>query len=73
MAASKPIVATNVTSVPEQVFDGFNGFLVKPKDYKSAAEQQKISKPIEDAHLRKKTGLNGRKSQNEFIIGDVIE
>jgi len=59
MAAGKPIVATNVAGVPEQVFDGFNGFLVESKDYKSAAE--KISKLIEDAHLRKRMGLNGRK------------
>lgn len=59
MAAGKPIVATNVAGVPEQIFDGFNGFLVKPRDYKSTAE--KISKLIEDDYLRKNMGLNGRK------------
>ncbi len=59
MAAGKPIVATNVAGVPEQVFDGFNGFLVEPRDFKYTAE--KISKLIEDDYLGKRMGLNGRK------------
>ena len=59
MAAGKPIVATNVSGVPEQVIDGFNGFLVEPRDYKSTAER--IVKLIEDDYLRKEMGLNGRK------------
>jgi len=59
MAAGKPIVATKVGGVPEQVFDSFNGFLVEPRDYNAIAD--KISTLIDNDDLRKRMGLNGRR------------
>jgi glycosyltransferase involved in cell wall biosynthesis len=38
MAASKPIVATRVSAIPEAVDDGVTGLLVQPRDPKALAE-----------------------------------
>lgn len=59
MAAEKPIIATNIGGVPEQVFNNFNGFLVDPGDYNAIAKQ--ISFFIENDSARRKMGINSRK------------
>ena len=30
MALSKPIISTNIAGIPEEVVDGYNGYLVNP-------------------------------------------
>jgi len=53
MAAGKPIVATNVSEVPQVIKNGINGLLVPPKDPKAMAMAvQKIC----DEKLQKKFG-----------------
>lgn len=39
MACGKPIVASNVSEVPQAVKDGVNGFLVPPRDPKAIADK----------------------------------
>ncbi|MEM4141339.1 MAG: glycosyltransferase family 4 protein [Nitrososphaeria archaeon] len=59
MAAGKPIVATDVGGVREQVFNGYNGYIVPPKNYKVLAD--KIMNLIEDNNLREEMKLKSRK------------
>lgn len=49
LAMGKPIVATDVGGIPELVIDGYNGFLVPPKDPGSLANN--IIKFLEDKEL----------------------
>ena len=68
---SKPIVTTNAPGCKEVVDDGFNGFLVPIKDYKSLAE--KIEILIDNPKMRKEFGENSRiKAVNEFDIKAVV-
>jgi len=56
-AFKKPVVATNVGSIPEVVEDGITGFLVPPKNSKALAEA--ITKILMDDKLGMKMGENG--------------
>lgn len=58
MAASRPIVATNVGGGVEVVFDGENGFLVESDDEKKMAE--KILFLLENPEIAEKLGARGR-------------
>ena len=59
MAASKPIVASDVGAYKEIVIDGVNGFLVQPKDVQALA--QRIMVLLSDERLSKKMGDEGSK------------
>jgi glycosyltransferase involved in cell wall biosynthesis len=59
MAASKPIIASNVGGIPEVVVDGETGMLVPPGN--STGLTAAISYLLEDKNLRKEMGLKGRK------------
>jgi glycosyltransferase involved in cell wall biosynthesis len=59
MAAGKPIVASNVSGIPDVVTDGINGYLVEQKDPEQLAE--KIIYLIEHPKLRENMGMVGRK------------
>lgn len=41
MASECPIIATNVSGIPEQITEGYNGFLVEPENPKMLAEKIK--------------------------------
>ncbi|OGF47433.1 MAG: hypothetical protein A2452_02825 [Candidatus Firestonebacteria bacterium RIFOXYC2_FULL_39_67] len=71
MCAKKPIVATAVDGSKEAVVDGVNGYLVTPKDYKTAAE--KISVLLLDEKLRKKLGENGYSRVGEWDQDRMID
>jgi len=62
-AVGVPSVAFNVDGVPEIVKDGYNGFLVKPRDVNQLAD--KIIKYIDNRALIKLHGENGR----DFVNG----
>ena len=49
--------------IPDQIIDGYNGFLVEPKNPSEIA--QKIIWIIENPALAKNMGLNGRKLVEE--------
>ena len=59
MAHGKPVVAFNISSMPEIVDDGITGFLVPFGDIKSMAE--KVSLLINNEGLRKEMGEQARK------------
>ncbi len=59
MACGKPVVATNVGGLPDQVVDGFNGFLVPPGDPKALADR--ILYLLDNPSEARRMGLNGRR------------
>jgi len=58
MAASKPIIATNVGGIPEIVQNGVNGFLFQPGDFMTLAEKIKLL--LDQRSLAMEMGRNGR-------------
>jgi glycosyltransferase involved in cell wall biosynthesis len=58
MAAARPVVAFNISSMPEMIDDGVTGFLVPYKDIKSMSE--KVSLLINSAALRNEMGQQAR-------------
>jgi alpha-maltose-1-phosphate synthase len=69
-AFKKPVVATNVGSIPEIVDDGITGFLVPPRDHVMLADR--IIKIIKDDNLRKTMGDNGyNKTKKELSWSDI--
>jgi alpha-maltose-1-phosphate synthase len=58
-AFSKPVVATNVGSIPEVVEDGITGIIVPPRDV--LALSKAIINLIEDRKLSQKMGIAGKK------------
>ena len=61
-AVGVPSIAFNVDGVPEIVKDGYNGFLVKPKDVNQLANR--IIKYIDNRELIELHGQNGRNFVN---------
>jgi teichuronic acid biosynthesis glycosyltransferase TuaC len=59
MATGCAIVATDISGIPEQVTDGYNGFLVPPRD--PAALAEKIACLAEDEEEVARMGRNSRK------------
>ena len=53
------IISTNVSGIPEQVKDGYNGFLVEPKDSNMLTEKITCLLNNEDEMI--KMGKNSRK------------
>jgi glycosyltransferase involved in cell wall biosynthesis len=63
MASGKPVIATNVGGHPDQVIDGFNGYLVPPRDPKAIAD--KILYLLENPSEIKRMGYNARRLAEE--------
>jgi glycosyltransferase involved in cell wall biosynthesis len=63
MACGKPVIGTNVGGIPDQIIDGYNGFLVEPKNASQISE--KIIYLIENVEIAKEMGLRGRKIVEE--------
>lgn len=68
MAMGKPVIATNVSAIPELVEDGMTGFLVPVKDVNSLAKA--ITKLSSDEDLRKKFGENAMEKWRELFSVD---
>lgn len=72
LACGKPVIGTKVGGIPDQIIDGYNGFLVKPKDPKEIAE--KILWLIKHPDEAKRMGINGRKIvEKKFDIDKRID
>lgn len=69
-AFKKPVVATNVGSIPEIVEDGVTGYIVPPRDSKSLANA--IVKVLKDNKLRTQMGENAYIKMKEDLSWDVI-
>jgi glycosyltransferase involved in cell wall biosynthesis len=67
LACGTPVVATSVGGIPEQIIDGFNGYLTKPGDSLDMAE--KIEKLLRNDILRGKMGNNSaRYAKDKFDL-----
>lgn len=72
MAMSKPIVATDIDGITEQITDGENGILVPPKDH--IALSQSILKLIHDKDFSIKLGMSARdRVEQEFSVEKMVE
>jgi len=70
-SAGRPIVATDVPGCREAVLDGWNGYLVPPRDHVRLAGA--IRRLLEDPALRARMGANGREmAEKEFRIEKVV-
>lgn len=58
MCFSKPVIGADVGGIPEQVYDGVNGFLFKPRDHAALAER--ITMLIGHPAVREQMGKAGR-------------
>jgi len=71
MACGKPVIGTAVGGIPDQIIDGYNGFLVQPCDYLEIAK--KILWLIKNPEKMRHMGLNGRKLvKDKFDINDRV-
>jgi glycosyltransferase involved in cell wall biosynthesis len=64
MAVGLPVVASNISGIPELVEDGVSGFLTPPGDVDALAES--IGSLIEEGSLRREMGAAGR----EIVLKD---
>ena len=72
MAASKPVVASDIDGIRESVLDGINGFLVPPGD--SSALAAAIVDLIKNRGKAVKMGANGRSAVLEkFSLERMIK
>jgi glycosyltransferase involved in cell wall biosynthesis len=71
MAMEKPIIATNIDGITEQITDGTNGILIPPKDPSAIA--QAIIRLINDRESGRKLGLAARKKvEQEFSVEKMV-
>jgi len=69
LACETPCVASNVGGIVDIITDGFNGYLVEPKNSKSLAER--IMLIVSDDHLRQNMGSKGRRFVKEKFSWSV--
>ena len=69
-AYGKPVIVTNVGSLPEVVDDGINGFIVEPKNEKIIAD--KIIELLKNQTILKTMSDNAFKTSNEKISWKII-
>jgi len=69
MASGLPVVATDVTALPEMVRDGEAGFIVAPSDGEALAAR--IDRLLGDAELRRRMGDRGRARVEEAYSSAV--
>jgi len=63
MACGKPVVGTKVGGILDQIINGYNGFLVQPRNPEEIAE--KILWLIDNPEEAKRMGINGRRIVEE--------
>ena len=76
LATGLPVITTRHSGLPEQVKDGYNGYLVQEGDFRALAER--ILYLIEHPELLDELGCNGRKVVEEkynskILIDEQIE
>ena len=72
MACGKPVIGSRVGGIPDQIIDGFNGFLVQPRNPREIAE--KILWFIDKPSKARSMGIRGREiAVRKFNIERRIE
>lgn len=70
-AIGRPIVTSNSVGCKETLVDGYNGFLIQPKDVDALTE--KLDLLISDKELRVKMGQNARKYAEDYFSIEVVK
>lgn len=70
-AIGRPIITSNSVGCKETVIDGYNGFLIQPKDVDALTE--KLDMLLSDKELRVKMGKNARKYAEEYFSIEVVK
>jgi glycosyltransferase involved in cell wall biosynthesis len=71
-ATGRPIITTNSVGCKETVIDGYNGYLIEPKNVDELTN--KLERLLEDKELRLIMGQNSRKyAEKYFDINTVID
>ncbi len=70
MAMGKPVVATNISAIPELVEAGVTGLLVPPKDINSLADA--VVRLSQDEGMRKKLGQNARQRSRKLFSFEIM-
>lgn len=69
-AIGRPIITSNSVGCKDTVVDGYNGFLIEPKDVDALTDKLDIL--ISNASLRQQMGKNARKYAEEYFSIDVV-
>ena len=70
-AIGRPIITSNSVGCKETVIDGYNGFLIQPKDVDALTE--KLDVMLSDKELRVKMGKNARKYAEDYFSIEVVK
>ena len=69
---TKPIIATSIDGITEQITDGVNGILVPPKDPPALAKA--VIRVLTNKELVRTMGLSAReKVEQEFSVEKMVE
>lgn len=71
MACGTPVVATAVGGIPEQIEDGYTGFLVPPGD--ASAMAASVQMLLEDDALRQQMGARASVSAQRFGLERMVD
>lgn len=70
-AIGRPIITSNSVGCKETLVDGYNGFLIQPKDVDALTE--KLDLLLSDRDLRVKMGKNARKYAEDYFSIEVVK
>lgn len=70
-AIGRPIITSNSVGCKETLVDGYNGFLIQPKDVDALTE--KLDLLLSDKELRIKMGKNARKYAEDYFSIEVVK
>lgn len=70
-AIGRPIITSNSVGCKETVIDGYNGFLIQPKDVDALADR--LNCLISDRELRIRMGRNAREYAEEYFGIEVVK
>lgn len=70
-AIGRPVITSNSVGCKETVIDGYNGFLIEPKDVDALTE--KLELLLSDKDLRQKMGKNSREYAEKYFDIEVVK
>ena len=70
-AIGRPIITSNSVGCKETLVDGYNGFLIQPKDVDALTE--KLDLLLSDKELRIKMGKNARQYAEDYFSIEIVK